>query len=255
MPDGLATAFASAFAIEGLWWVVIGAFLAGVVRGFSGFGTALIFLPFAASVLSPLWALIALVVMDIVGPLPNLRRAMRDGSIRDVGLLWGGMVVALPIGLWCLSLMEPTIFRYAVSVMAVIVPVLLIGFFRYRGPLTPPVMVVTGAFSGFLGGAAGLPGPPVILLFLGSRIRSTLTRANSMMYLFVFDVTLLVVLGVQGKLEWPPIMVGVVLIVPTLAGNILGAAIFRPEYDGVYRVVAYILVMVSAVMGLPIWDQ
>ena len=47
---------------DGLAWLIITVIFAGIVRGFSGFGTALIFMPIAASVTSPVWAIICRVV-------------------------------------------------------------------------------------------------------------------------------------------------------------------------------------------------
>mgnify|MGYP004045007789 CR=1 FL=1 len=44
------------------------------VRGFSGFGSALIFMPLAGQFLPPLWCIMTLVAMDIFGPVPNLPR-------------------------------------------------------------------------------------------------------------------------------------------------------------------------------------
>ena len=58
---------------EGVFaYLVLGAVLAGLVRGFSGFGTAMVFIPIAGQVLSPVATLIVLLVMDLIGPLPNM---------------------------------------------------------------------------------------------------------------------------------------------------------------------------------------
>ncbi|HAV07572.1 MAG TPA: sulfite exporter TauE/SafE family protein, partial [Rhodobacteraceae bacterium] len=53
-----------ALTYPGLGWIALGALIAGAVRGFSGFGTALVFLPVAGQFLSPIWALTVLTVMD-----------------------------------------------------------------------------------------------------------------------------------------------------------------------------------------------
>ncbi|MEL7116914.1 MAG: sulfite exporter TauE/SafE family protein, partial [Pseudomonadota bacterium] len=76
--------FQQALAAEGLWLLAIGALLAGLVRGFSGFGTAMVYLPFAAEVFPPVWVLITLLVIDGLGPIPAVPRALRDGQPRDV---------------------------------------------------------------------------------------------------------------------------------------------------------------------------
>ena len=84
------SALETALATHGLGWLILAASLAGLVRGFTGFGTALVFMPVAGAVVPPFWALVVLVVMDSIGPLPNLPRALRDGSPREVARVMGG---------------------------------------------------------------------------------------------------------------------------------------------------------------------
>ena len=67
---------AQALAVPGIAWVFGAAFVAGLVRGFAGFGTAMIFLPIATQMLEPVWAVIVLILMDVIGPLPALPRAL-----------------------------------------------------------------------------------------------------------------------------------------------------------------------------------
>ena len=63
--------------IEGFLGLSVAAFLAGLVRGFSGFGTAMVFLPIAGQILTPFQAVTAMIVMDAIGPLPNVPRALK----------------------------------------------------------------------------------------------------------------------------------------------------------------------------------
>ncbi|SEQ65736.1 sulfite exporter TauE/SafE family protein [Thalassovita taeanensis] len=239
---------------DGLGWLIAGVFLAGFVRGFSGFGTALVYLPIAGQFMPPVWTLITLVVMDVFGPLPNLPRAKADGRLADVGRMWLGTLVALPFGLMVLYAVRPEVFRYLVSGIALVVPLLLAAGWRLRGQITALMQLGTGALSGFLGGVAGLPGPPVILLHMASTEPTQVIRANIMMYLFAFDVTLLLLLGVQGQLEQTPILLGLMLAVPNLLGNMAGAAAFRPDRQRLYRAVGYGITFVAALSGLPLWD-
>lgn len=249
MPDALA----SAFATPGLIYVAMAAFTAGLVRGFSGFGTAMVFLPVAGQHLAPLAALVALVVMDAAGPVPNLPRAWRDGQPGDVARLLTGMVVTLPIGLMLLAMLDPSGFRLIVSLIALgLVTCLILGL-RYTGRLSPAMVFGIGGVSGISGGVAGIPGPPVILFYMASPLPVSAVRANNMMFLFMFDLIFLTMLGFRGEL-WPErVWVGVALIVPNVLGNILGAAIFRPGAERAYRAAAYGVITISALSGLPIW--
>lgn len=241
-------------ALPGFGWLVFAAFLAGVVRGFSGFGTAMIFLPFAAQVLPPVWSILALIGMDILGPIPLLRRAARDAERRDLGLLLGFAALFVPAGVLMLTVISPEIYRYVVCVLALVLVACLLSGLRYRGDPSPGLVGTTGAVAGFSGGLSGIPGPPVILLYMASSQPVSRVRANTMIFLFGFDFVLLTIFWLSGQGAWPPFVAGIILALPNAVGNLAGQAIFDPARAKVYRGVAYAIVAASALMGLPIWD-
>lgn len=246
-------ALSTAWELPGLWFLALGALAAGLVRGFSGFGTAMVYLPVAAQVLGPFEALTTLMVKDLVAPLIHVPRALRDGHPGDVLRLAAGAVIAVPVGVWVLTLVAPEVFRWGVSVVALFMVVALISGLRYRGTLTKPMIFGTGAAGGFLAGSVGLPGPPVILLYMASSLPPAAIRANNMLYLILADIILLTVLWIKSLLVLSAVAIGVLMIVPYLAGNWIGGRIFRPEAEALYRRIAYVMIAISAVMGLPIW--
>lgn len=244
------------FAISspGFSWLLAAAVLAGIVRGFSGFGTALVYLPVASQFLPPFAAITTLIVMDLIGPLPNVPRALRDGQPQDVGRLLGGLIVTLPIGIAVLTFVAPEAFRYAVSLVSLgLLAVLILGL-RYSGRLTPPLVYATGAMSGFFGGVAGVPGPPVVLFYMASPLPAAAIRANVLLFLLATDVVLLGGYAISGNLVGSAIVTGALLVVPYTLANIAGAAIFRPERERLYRAAAYTIIAASALSGLPLLD-
>ena len=247
-------ALLAAFNTPGLWILVAGVAVAGLVRGFSGFGTAMVYLPVAAQILSPFEALTTLIVMDLIGPWPNVPRALRDGDPKDVLRLGVGAVLALPLGVWALSLIPPEVFRYGVSLVALTLLVVLLLGLRYHGRLSGPLMLLTGAGSGFLAGSVVLPGPPVILLYMAGPHRPQVIRANTILFLLLSDVLMLTVLYLNGFVVGSAVVLGVVLALPYMLANIAGAAIFRPEAARSYRGVAYLIIAASALHGLPFFD-
>lgn len=246
---------AQVLALPGLEWVIAAAFVAGLVRGFSGFGTAMIYLPVAAQFMPPIWAIVTLVVMDIFGPIPILPRAARDASKGDLARLLIATCVVLPLGLATLSLVAPEVYRYALSAVSLGLVACLVSGLRYRGALRPPMVYGIGGAAGFLGGLVGVPGPPVILFYMASTLPVRVVRANVLIYLFLFDFLLLAMIGIRGDLTLTPVLVGLLLAVPNVVGNILGARVFDPARAGMYRAVAYAIVALSALMGLPLWDS
>lgn len=246
--------FAGAIAIEGVWILVITALVAGLVRGFSGFGTAMVYLPVAGQILSPFEALTTLMVMDLVGPLPNIPRAIRISDKADILRLSLGALVAVPLGVLVLGLIEPAVFRYGVSLIAILLLVLLISGFRYQGRLRPRMIYGTGAIGGFLAGSVGLPGPPVIMLYMASPHPVAVIRANIMIYLLLCDLVMIAVLQVNGFLVLSALALGAVLALPYLLGNVLGGWLFQPRFERSYRAVAYFIIAASALNGLPVFD-
>ena len=229
------------------------AFLAALVRGFSGLGSALVYMPLAAQFLTPFQALTTIVIFDLLGPLPMVRKASKECEARDLTGLIVGLVVALPIGLYTLTRVPPEAFQYSVSVVAMLALAVFVSGIRYRGELTPPLLYATGGSAGFLHGIAGIPGPPVILLYMASMRPVQIIRANTFLFLFTTDIVMLPALALFGRLDPSALVLGAFLIIPNLIGILVGSRLFRPEYEKTYRAVAYTVIAASAISGLPIW--
>ena len=238
---------------QGLAIIAVAAFLGGLVRGFSGFGTALIFLPIASQFLTPFGALIALTCMDILGPLPNLRRAWRVVSKPDLTRLLVGCAVFLPLGLWLLTMVAPDFFRYAVSLIALLMVAILSLGLRYGGQVSRRMVSLIGSIAGFLGGIAGIPGPAVILFYMARPLPPEVIRATILVFLLGFDLLILGTLSGMGRLTAASVGLGLLMAIPNLAGNWLGGWLFRPEQERLYRGASYLAIALAALSGLPFW--
>lgn len=249
MPDLLA----SLLATEGLAWIAGAAFLAGLVRGFAGFGTAMVFLPVAAQFLSPFGAILTLIFMDLLAPLPVLRPAWREVHRPDLGRLLAGCALVLPLGLWLLAQVSPEVFRYGVSLLALGMLAILAGGLRWRGAVPGQALWAIGGLGGFLGGVAGMPGPPVILFTMARPLGPAVIRATNLLYLFGYDLLIILWMALLGHLRPDYALLGLLLGLPGMAGNWLGGRLFNPAREGAYRGAAYVLIALSALSGLPLW--
>lgn len=237
-----------------LIWIVSVAILAGLVRGFAGFGTALVYVPLASFSLPPIWVLLTMTVMDLIGPLPNVPRAWRDGMPRQVAAIGAVAAIALLPGLWLLDRMSGNGFRWVVSGLCLLTVALMASGWRWSGRMTPAVTMGAGAVSGFLGGVSGLAGPPVVLTYMSTPLGAAVIRANVLMYLVLWDAIFAGVLWAQGRLEPAPLVLGAMLIAPYLAANVAGARLFNPSRERAYRATAYVIIAGAALTALPIWS-
>ncbi len=243
----------SALATDGLIWLVLAVVIAGLVRGFAGFGSAMIIMPVASAVLQPVEAVIFLVAAELIGPLPNFPAAWREGKPREVGRLVLGALLALPVGIWTLSKMEQEIFGWIVSLVVIVLLALIMSGWRMKGTLSARLTVMTGAVGGFMTGFAGISGPPVIMLYMASRLPIAVIRANFLLYLVALDMLLFALLWGIGMMNWSVAFLGLLVGIPNLAANIVGARAFDPSAERFFRRVAYIVIAVSAIIGLPLW--
>jgi uncharacterized membrane protein YfcA len=235
--------------------LVTACLLAGLVRGFAGFGAAMIYLPLAATVLPPLEAIAVLIIMDVFGPMPVLRRAYGQAIKSELVILVSACALALPFGLMLLVMLPTDVVRTAVSFVALSLVLALVMGLRFQGALTRPLIAATGASGGFLGGLVGLPGPPIILLYMSRPVLIENIRANSMLYLFAFDIMMLGAFTIMGRFSIGLALLGLGLAVPSMIGSIIGTRMFNPAKEKAYRNIAYAIIATSAIIGLPIWGR
>ena len=79
-------------------------------------------------------------------------------------------------------------------------------------------------------------------------------RANFLLYLLGLDLMLFAMLAATGQVVWPVLMLGLLAGVPNVIANIIGARLFDPNRERLFRAVAYIVIAASAILGLPLWN-
>jgi hypothetical protein len=88
----------SGYSAAALAFLCASAFIAGLARGFSGFGSALIFVPLASTVIRPAMAAALLLVVDIVMAASLIPHAARLAEKRDVLMMILGTLFGVPLG-------------------------------------------------------------------------------------------------------------------------------------------------------------
>jgi uncharacterized protein len=249
MPDALAAALAA----ERLALLLPAALLAGLVRGFAGFGAALIFIPVAARVLAPVEAVVALLAMDALATLPLLPAAFRDGEAAPTLRLAAGGLVGVPAGVWLLTVADPVAFRWAASLLALGLLALVACGLRVPGRPGPALQAGVGTLSGLMGGFSGMSGPPVVLFHLGGSAAPAAIRANLILFFAAMSVVSAANLALRGLLGAEAVVLGLVLFPAYMAATLAGARLFRWRGDALFRRAAYLVVGGAALSGLPVF--
>ena len=230
-------------------------FIAGIVRGFAGFGTGLIVGPVAAALFSPAAAVVTIFVMDL-GPANMLvLQAWRKANWREIIPVSIGYALLLPAGLTFLKFGDPLTLRWAICLVVLMALFALWSGYRYRGPRTVPISIGVGGTAGFLNGFAALPGPPVVIYWMAARSDHGVIRANLIMLFAIGEVLSGIGLWVAGIFSWEFIAMGILACLPYLGGLLIGMALFGKASETTYRRIAFSLVLVAAIASAPVLDN
>ena len=145
------------------WATALAALVAAIVRGFSGFGAGLIFMPIAAACLGPKEAAGILYIVDTILILPFVARAVPKADWHDVLPLGLGAAATIPLGVIVLLHADPIPLRWGLSIAILVSISALAAGLRYTGPTRLPLSLAVGAVAGFLSGSVQIPGPPVLI--------------------------------------------------------------------------------------------
>ncbi len=234
-------------------WIVAAAALAGIVRGFSGFGTAMVYVPVASALYEPKIAVVQMFIFDVVATLPLLVDAWRRCTWREIVPLLAGSALGVPVGVQLLLVVVPIVLRWMISITVLTILVIMASGWRYTRAPSRPATVAIGGVSGVFGGIAGLSGPPVILLWLGGQATALIVRANILAFFGLMSV-------VTGLTFWANDMFSAeigrqaLLIIPIYALAIgIGVRLFRGADERTFRFIAFAICATIALVALPLW--
>src|SRR5262249_20801251 len=184
MPDLLALAFLTSAAI---------ALVAGMVRGFAGFGAAMLMTPAFSAIYGPAIGISLCLLLEIAVALPLLPRAIKYVDWRRIGLILLAAIAGAPIGNLVLTEVAPEPMRIAISVTVLGAVAMRAGGWRFHGRPRPVTTRAGGGVSGFLNGLSGMAGPPIIFYYLAGNETAERVRANLTTYFIFVDLVTLVV--------------------------------------------------------------
>ena len=234
--------------------IAVIAFVSGLARGFSGFGSALIFMPLASSLASPRLVAAVLLIIDFIAAAPLAPNAWKHADRKATAVMVSGALVGVPLGTYCLSRLDPVTTRWIISAFVLALLLLLVSGWRYRGRDWPAISVGVGAVSGFCSGLAQTGGPPIVAYWLGRPLPSAIARANILLFFAASDFFSVVSYSLTGLVTSEAIKFSL-LIGPVYAVGVMGGALlFGRASEAVFRAICYALIAAAVLIGLPLLD-
>jgi hypothetical protein len=228
--------------------------LSGVVRGFSGFGSALIYIPLVSAIYEPKIASASFILMDFFCTAPFAWRLYPISNKREIWPLTIAAALTIPLGAMLLRYVDPVPLRWAIAFVIFLLLAVLVSGWRFQGKPSTPLTIGVGLLSGISGGAAQLIGPFTIVYWLGSPSPAAVVRANLMVFFALGGIVIVLTYIVQELFPADVIALTIMIAAAYVLTLNAGARLFRASSETAYRKAAYAIVGVSALISLPIFD-
>lgn len=229
---------------------VAAALAAGLLRGFSGFGSAMLMAPLFAILFGSAEMVATIVVMELAISFHLFPMTRHQCRWDMVGPMTIAACVFMPIGLWLLVSVDRVVVQKAVSaIVALFAAIMFLGW-RWRGRRGLAPTLAVGAVSGTMMATTSVGGPPVLLYMLSGDDPPTVTRANIIAFYSVTQVLLIAIVFATGVAGASALWRAGLLFPLMLAGSWAGARLFRGADERVYRNVALAILLAVGLFGL-----
>lgn len=222
--------------------------VAGIVRGFSGFGAGLVLVPSLSLIYGPMNAVVSVVLLELIPTAQLMPRAIKHCHWPSVLPMMLAATVTVPLGAALLVVMNENTVRHMIAIMVLLATALLASGWRLsQAGRTRTGPLMTGAISGVLSGAAGLGGLPVIMYYLSTAHLARVTRSSIILFLFVTVMVSLISFVFHGIVSEAVVLRCMSLAPVLLAATWLGGRIFGHVSEQRFR---SILLMLMSAVGL-----
>ena len=229
-------------------------FIAAIVRGYSGFGFAMIGVAGISLTAPPDVAIPTVLILEVIVGLLLLPPVIRQIEWRPVLTLLAGAIVLTPIGAIVLIRIPADLARVGIAIVIALAAMLLL---RSKGTRPAPgdaATVGVGGIAGLLNGAFGISGPPIALFFLGTERGAHVSRASMMACFLALDLVAVASFGVGGLID-RDVLITVLFCLPALAiGSWIGHRLFHGSDTSKFRTrvlwILLVLALVTAARGL-----
>ena len=225
--------------------VVGTAFLAALLRAFTGFGFAMIAVPVFSLLLLPAEAVVLAASLTIVVSSTSYKEWWgRFPADQFVPMILGSLV-GTAVGVYLLSDMSKAQFQLWIGI-SVIAATLVTAFIKPSAQRKAPASVTsaTGVLSGLMNGAFAIPGPPVVVYAMAVISEPAAARAFLMAFFFASNVLAFFMFSVAGMVTTTPLLLLLLAIPLGVLGDKLGSGLFYSFGGAAYRPIALAVALV-----------
>jgi len=225
-------------------------FTASIVRGFTGFGLALVAVPLIQFIMPVSDTAVFIAIINAIFSVSYYRRSR--ASVRGLSLgrmaIWTGIGVAA--GTLILKFVNPAFIQLVWGVLIIVIVIALVRGFNFGIRSDKSAMTLSGLFGGVLAGATGITGPPVAIIL--SSMKTPREKFNAVISLFIFFAVSYALLFylVAGLVKTDTFLLAICSVPALIAGLYTGDRLVARISQQTFSTVVYIVLVIMGLITL-----
>jgi uncharacterized membrane protein YfcA len=230
---------------------------AGAMRGFSGFGAAMLGMPALSMVFPPALAAPIMTSIQMLSSLQTVRPDRPHILWRQALILAAVSGLAALVGAQLLVAANPSVSRLIMGCIVLAAVVILASGWRYQGQPRLGLTLSAGVCSGLGNGFSAIGGPPLVAYFLGGPFSPLCARATMTVIFGVQSAVSLLTLTAMGKVSAQTLLFVLIAYPLQAIGIVLGRRLFLRHGDSHYRRVCILILALMALLLIArsAWDM
>ncbi len=225
-------------------------FIASVVRGFTGFGLALVAVPLIQFIMPVTDTAVFIAMINLIFSVLYYRRSKEIAKGQPLGrmALWTGIGVAA--GAMVLKYVNPAYIQLTWGVLLIVIVISLTRGFSFPIRSDAAAMTLSGLFGGALAGATGITGPPVAIIL--SSMKTPKEKFNAIISVFIlFAVSYaLLFYMISGLITRDPPLLALTSVPALLAGLWTGDRLVSKISQKTFTTIIYIVLVIMGLLTL-----
>ena len=225
-------------------------FISSVVRGFTGFGLALVAVPLIQFFMPVTDTAVFIAMINVIFSLLYFRKSKEIVKDQPLGAmaLWTGIGVAA--GTVILKFVNPAYIQLIWGVLIIFIVISLVRGLNLNIRSERTALTLSGIFGGILAGATGITGPPVAIIL--SSMKTPKEKFNAIISIFIlFAVTYaLIFYLITGLIRKEIILLALCSVPALLAGLYTGDRLVSHISQKTFTTVVYIVLVIMGFITL-----
>ncbi len=225
-------------------------FIAGLMRGFAGFGSVMLMAPIFAILLGAVHMVPLITIIETPVGIMLFLSTRHDVEWKFIGPVALVATAAMPFGMWLLVSLDTDLITRVVSLIVLLFVAVLAMGWNYRGPRPLPLTLGIGGFSGAMMATTSIGGPPLIVYMLAAATPAVTIRANLIAYFLLVSLILVGMFTITSSIGVAILTDAIILAPILLLGGWLGSRLAGKAAEKTYRWIAFAFLTFASQIGL-----